>query len=256
MIKHRVSNWAEDKSLPRGTAKDNSGMKEREGSTAKKMLTGKAKTMQVSTNEDISGQKKKKVNYNVQHISDGESDMESDSGPSDDNLDQDQILKLIPKKFGKLKYIRGLEETKKKKKKKVDDSEQKSKKKAPSAALMPCMSAKKEQLRKMEEINASQKKTERENSTAKKIVREAHKLIVTYLRNGGKQRDVGTQIVYSNKDGQSLSLMELDILRHTGCKWSKIIFPGYKGYIKPSERGSAAKDQGFLSAEKFKIDST
>ena len=44
--------------------------------------------------------------------------------------------------------------------------------------------------------------------------------------------------------------MELDILRHTGCKWSKIIFPGFKGYIKPSERGSAVKD-AFLSAEKF-----
>jgi hypothetical protein len=27
----------------------------------------------------------------------------------------------------------------------------------------------------------------------------------------------------------NLALMELDILKHTGCKWSKIIYPGYKG---------------------------
>ena len=30
-------------------------------------------------------------------------------------------------------------------------------------------------------------------------------------------------------DGQNLALMELDILHHTGCKWSKIIYPGFKG---------------------------
>ena len=27
--------------------------------------------------------------------------------------------------------------------------------------------------------------------------------------------------------------MELDILRTTGCKWSKIIYPGYKGVSRP-----------------------
>lgn len=45
---------------------------------------------------------------------DEESDELSDSEPSEDNLDEDQICKLIPKKFGKRKYLKGLEETKKK----------------------------------------------------------------------------------------------------------------------------------------------
>jgi hypothetical protein len=30
--------------------------------------------------------------------------------------------------------------------------------------------------------------------------------------------------------------MELDILRTTGCKWSKIIYPGFKGYLKPQDK--------------------
>jgi hypothetical protein len=105
----------------------------------------------------------------------------------------------------------------------------------------------------MEEVNASHKKEEREKSTAKKVAQPL-KLITATIKKGGKLRDVGTQIIYNNKDGQNLSLMELDILRHTGCKWSRIIFPGFKGYIKPAERGSAAKDS-FLSAEKFHQDS-
>lgn len=192
--------------------------------------------------------KKQKIKYKI-HNSDDESNAESDSGPSEDNLDQDQILKLIPKKFGKNKYLRGLEETKKKKKK-VEDSDVKPKKKIAPAALMPCMSQKKDREKKMEEVNASHKK----ESTAKKSIVGPPKLITSTLRKGGKQRDVGTQITYNNKDGQSLSLMELDILRHTGCKWSKIIFPGFKGYIKPSDRGSASKDI-FMSAEKFKFES-
>ena len=43
-----------------------------------------------------------------------ESDAASDSEPSDDNLDSDQIMKLIPKKCGKIKYLTGLGEKKKK----------------------------------------------------------------------------------------------------------------------------------------------
>ena len=27
----------------------------------------------------------------------------------------------------------------------------------------------------------------------------------------------------------SLSLMEIDILNHTGCKWSKTLYPGFRG---------------------------
>lgn len=52
-------------------------------------------------------QKKRKVNYNIKEEG---SDGESDSEPSEDNLDADQIMKLIPKKFGKKKYIKGVEE--------------------------------------------------------------------------------------------------------------------------------------------------
>lgn len=33
-------------------------------------------------------------------------------------------------------------------------------------------------------------------------------------------------------DGSNLSLMEIDILNHTGCKWSPIIFPGFQGQFK------------------------
>ena len=41
-------------------------------------------------------------------------------------------------------------------------------------------------------------------------------------------RDVATHIKYTG-NGTNLSLMEIDILNHTGCKWSKIIYPGFKG---------------------------
>jgi hypothetical protein len=57
------------------------------------------------------------------------------------------------------------------------------------------------------------------------------------LKNGGKQRDVGTHIRYQG-DGKNLSLMEMDIIRTTGCRWSKIIYPGFKGYIKPQDKES------------------
>lgn len=33
-------------------------------------------------------------------------------------------------------------------------------------------------------------------------------------------------------DGSNLSLMEIDIINHTGCKWSPIIFPGFQGQFK------------------------
>lgn len=49
-----------------------------------------------------------KVKYTVKESDDEASAAESDSGPSDDNLDDDEIMKLIPKKFGKNKYIRGV----------------------------------------------------------------------------------------------------------------------------------------------------
>jgi len=44
--------------------------------------------------------------------------------------------------------------------------------------------------------------------------------------------------------------MELDILRHTGCQWSKIIYPGFRGNTKPF----LDKAELFKSADKFEKD--
>jgi hypothetical protein len=135
--KTRGGNWNDEKSVPRAPNKDSSAIKEKDGgSTAKKMLNSKSKTMPAYQEDLKDNKKKQKIVYKV-HQSDGESNAESDSGPSDDNLDQDQILKLIPKKFGKNKYLRGLDEIKKKKKK-VEEEKPKKKKEGPT--LMPCMS--------------------------------------------------------------------------------------------------------------------
>jgi len=30
--------------------------------------------------------------------------------------------------------------------------------------------------------------------------------------------------------------MEKEILRETGCKWSRIIYPGFKGYLSPFQK--------------------
>lgn len=64
---------------------------------------------------------------------------------------------------------------------------------------------------------------------------------------------MGTHIRYQG-DGKNLSLMEMDILRTTGCKWSKIIFPGFKGYLKPQDKDMMYKSpvidskvEGFLN---------
>ena len=43
--------------------------------------------------------------------------------------------------------------------------------------------------------------------------------------------------------------MELDILRNTGCKWSKIIYPGFKGYLKPHE-----KNELYKSTDDYQLD--
>ena len=61
-------------------------------------------------------------------------------------------------------------------------------------------------------------------------------------RNGVTVRDVATQIRYQG-DGRNLSLMELDILNHTGCRWSRVIFPGFRGVLKSDKlRRSENKD--------------
>jgi len=62
--------------------------------------------------------------------------LESDSAPSDDNLDNDEIMQLIPKKYQKCKYLRGVAE---KKKKTVAVEPEKKVAKKPKATLMPCM---------------------------------------------------------------------------------------------------------------------
>jgi hypothetical protein len=96
------------------------------------MLEEFSKNGKLSRPED-----KKKVKYNSKETD--ESEAESDSEPSDDNLDQDQIMKLIPKKFGKQKYLKGLLE----KKKVASKEEEKPVIKRPKTELMPCMSASK-----------------------------------------------------------------------------------------------------------------
>jgi hypothetical protein len=89
-------------------------------------------------------------------------------------------MKLIPKKLGKKKYIKGLEE---KKKKPVPPPEKKEVvKKKPKTELMPCMSQKKDK-----EVGKSQR--DASASTAKKLAPAERKnpaLITTKLRNGGK----------------------------------------------------------------------
>jgi len=57
--------------------------------------------------------KKKHAKYNLRDRAD-ESDAQSDSEPSEDNLEEDQICKLIPKKWGKKRYLKGIDEKKKK----------------------------------------------------------------------------------------------------------------------------------------------
>ena len=38
--------------------------------------------------------------------------------------------------------------------------------------------------------------------------------------------------------------MEIDILNHTGCRWSRIIYPGFRGYIKPQDKQEMLKSGG------------
>ena len=48
-------------------------------------------------------------------------------------------------------------------------------------------------------------------------------------------RDMATHIQYKG-DSQNLSFMESDILKATGCVWSRIIYSGFKGYTNPLEK--------------------
>jgi hypothetical protein len=164
-----------------------------------------------------------KVKYNSKDSDD--SDALSDSEPSDDNLEAGEIMKLIPKKFGKQKYLKGIVD---RKKQAALQDEKKEIKKRPKAELMPCMSSSKKERNKQPEAAVKRPFVPRQ--------------VVATMKQGGKQRDVGTQITYTG-DGRNLSLMELDILYTSGCKWSKIIYPGYKGVRLPYAEGGLSADQ-------------
>lgn len=123
--------------------------------------------------------------------------------------------------------MKGVDEKKKKQK---QETEKKPEKK-PKAMLMPCMSHKKNEVLK-------EQRRENSESVTKKIrviSNSISKTVASRFRNGALVRDIATQIKYKG-DGKSLSLMELDILNTTGCKWSRIIYPGYKGPKIETER--------------------
>ena len=61
--------------------------------------------------------------------------------PSEDNLEEDKICRLIPDKRGKKRFLKGLNEKKKKKQETEKKPEEK-----PKATLMPCMSHKKNEV--------------------------------------------------------------------------------------------------------------
>lgn len=114
-----------------------------------------------------------KVKYNSKDSDD--SDALSDSEPSDDNLEAGEIMKLIPKKFGKQRYLKGVVD---KKKQATAPEEKKEIKKRPKAELMPCMSSSKKERNKQPEVAVRRPFVPRQ--------------VVTAVKIGGRQRDVGT----------------------------------------------------------------
>ena len=88
-------------------------------------------------------------------------------------------MKLIPKKFGKMKYIKGVDEVKKKPAPPVEVKEKPKKQKI---VMMPCMSASKKERDTKGQFNTSEKKKVAPKAlTAKKVQ---------------KYKDVGTQVRY------------------------------------------------------------
>jgi hypothetical protein len=157
----------------------------------------------------------------VRDLSDEESNG-SDSEPSEGNLEEEQLVELIPKKLAKHRFIKGVEEEKKKPEP-PKEPEKKIPVKKSKTTMQACMTSQKEKREKSVGQGTAKKVQQRETM---------FRQIVTKVKAGGRHRDVGTQIRYLG-DGKTLSLMEIDILRHTGCKWSRIIFPGFKGNSKP-----------------------
>lgn len=101
---------------------------------------------------------KKKAKYYLRDRADS-SDAQSDSEPSEDNLEEDQIGKLIPKKWNKKRYLKGIDEKKKKPKPETPKKVEKKLK----TMLMPCMSHKKN------DDKDKEKKRENSESVVKKI---------------------------------------------------------------------------------------
>lgn len=102
--------------------KDNLTNEKREVSKSNRKLVKKAKTESLAEDvskleglgaEECDDAGKKKAKYNLRDRAD-ESDAQSDSEPSEDNLEEDQICRLIPKKWGKKRFLKGLDEKKKK----------------------------------------------------------------------------------------------------------------------------------------------
>ena len=113
-----------------------SGMKSRYENDAKKTAVKKSKTeMESQPETEVKDEEKPQVKCE-------ESDEESDSEPSEDNLEDDEIMALIPKKFGKRKFLKGFEEKVEKKKKKPKEI----KKKKPETELMPCLQSKRKEI--------------------------------------------------------------------------------------------------------------
>lgn len=111
-------------------ARTDSTMKKRPEKDGKKSTMKKAKT----DIESVATDTEQKDNEEEKEAKAEESEDLSDSEPSDDNLEEDQILALIPKKFGKRKFLKGVEETVKKKKKIKKPKEKKT-----ETELMPCL---------------------------------------------------------------------------------------------------------------------
>lgn len=176
--------------------------------------------------------KTKKLNYNVRDKSE-ESDAASDSEPSEDNLDEGEMMKIIPKKFGKKKFLKGVDE---KKKKPAPPAEPKKKvEKKPKTELMPCLQSKRKELDEKKREAKEKEEAAAAKQAAIKKVASISKPVLHTKRNGVHVRDVATQIKYIG-DGTQLSLMEIDIMNHTGCRWSRVIYPGFKGYLKPQDK--------------------
>ena len=133
-------------------------------------------------------EKKKRLNYNARDKNE-ESDALSDSEPSEDNLDEDAMMKIIPKKLGKKKYLKGLEE----KKKKLAPPPEKKKDKKPKTELMPCLQSKRKEIEeKRREARENEEKLALAKQATLKKAPSISKPVLHTTRKGIAVRDVAT----------------------------------------------------------------